>query len=146
LFDRLPISDGRERAVRCTMYIAHGLARRHRDGRSVAVCIFPEPHLGDDKARQRALLVSLFVLIDEIDVLGLAVSREGNRIAAAVEFESVEPRSLFGAQKNEWSALEVKYASGALVALRGRGAGRWSTSEAVMADVFDVVRARAGST
>jgi homoserine dehydrogenase len=74
------------------------------------------------------------------------ISREGNRVGAAVVFEPVEPRSLFGALKGEWNALEVKYASGEVVTLHGRGAGRWPTSEAVMADVFDAVRARAGST
>jgi homoserine dehydrogenase len=31
------------------------------------------------------------------------------------------------------------------MAAHGRGAGRWPTAEAVMADVFDVVRARAQS-
>jgi homoserine dehydrogenase len=75
------------------------------------------------------------------------ISRNGNRVAAAVEFELAKPGSLFGAALvGEWNALEVKYASGEVVALRGRGAGRWPTSEAVMADIFDVVRARAGST
>jgi homoserine dehydrogenase len=73
------------------------------------------------------------------------LSRKGNRVAAAVEFELVKPGSLFGALVGEWNALEVKYASGEIIALRGRGAGRWPTSEAMMADVFDVVRARAGS-
>ena len=71
------------------------------------------------------------------------ISRKGSGIVAAVEFEPVELRSLFGGLVGEWNALEVKYASGEMIALRGRGAGRWPTTEAVMADVFDVMRTRA---
>jgi homoserine dehydrogenase len=37
----------------------------------------------------------------------------------------------------------VRYASGETIALRGRGAGRWPTTEATMADVFEVIRDRA---
>jgi homoserine dehydrogenase len=71
------------------------------------------------------------------------LTRKGDRIVAAVEFEPVELRSLFGALVGEWNALEVKYVSGEMIALRGRGAGRWPTTEAMMADVFDVMRIRA---
>jgi homoserine dehydrogenase len=71
------------------------------------------------------------------------LSRKGNRVVAAVEFEPVELGSSFGAIAGEWNALEIKYASGEVIVLRGRGAGRWPTTEAVMADVFDIMRTRA---
>lgn len=71
------------------------------------------------------------------------ISRKDGRIAAAVEFEQVELGSLFGALKGEWNALEVEYASGDKIVFRGRGAGRWPTTEVVMADIFDVMRTRA---
>jgi homoserine dehydrogenase len=73
------------------------------------------------------------------------ISRKESRITAAVEFERVDPGSLFGALAGEWNGLEVRYTSGKMVAVRGRGAGRWPTAEAAMADIFDVVRARAHS-
>jgi homoserine dehydrogenase len=70
------------------------------------------------------------------------ITRKATRILAAVEFESVESTSRFGALAGEWNGLEVKYTSGEITAMRGRGAGRWPTTEAMMADVFDVTRAR----
>ena len=74
------------------------------------------------------------------------ISRKENRITAAVQFERVDPGSALGALAGEWNGMEVIDVSGYRVAVRGRGAGRWPTTEAVMADVFDIVRARAGST
>lgn len=70
------------------------------------------------------------------------VSRSGTSISAAVEFEPVDGNSLFGRLIGEWNGLEVKYENGETIALRGRGAGRWPTTEAVMADVLDVARIR----
>ncbi len=74
------------------------------------------------------------------------ISRKESRITAAVEFERVDPRSLFGALAGEWNGMEVRYTSGKMVVVRGRGAGRWPTAEAAMADIFDVIRARARLT
>jgi homoserine dehydrogenase len=71
------------------------------------------------------------------------ISRKESRIIAAVEFERVDPGSLFGALAGEWNGIDVRYTSGKMVAVRGRGAGRWPTAEAAMADIFDVIRARA---
>ena len=102
----------------------------------------PHQALTDNVAQQAHEAARVGVKLRQV----ARISRKGNRVAAAVGFELAESRSLFGALVGEWNALEVKYASGEMVALHGRGAGRWPTSEAVMADVFDVVRARAGST
>jgi homoserine dehydrogenase len=67
-------------------------------------------------------------------------------ITAAVKFEPVESGSLFGALAGEWNGMEVRYTNRKTVAVRGRGAGRWPTTEAAMADIFDVIRARARLT
>ncbi len=71
------------------------------------------------------------------------IARRGSDILATVEFEPVESLSLFGGLAGEWNGMEVKFRSGKAVAVRGRGAGRWPTTEAVIADVLDVVRSRA---
>jgi homoserine dehydrogenase len=71
------------------------------------------------------------------------IARTEGRIVAAVAFEPVEPGSFFGALEREWNGLAVRYASDQVIALRGRGAGRWPTTEAVMADIFDAIRAHA---
>jgi hypothetical protein len=53
--------------------------------------------------------------------------------------------SLFGAFAGDWNGLEVRCTSGERIAVSGRGAGRWPTTEAVTADIFEFVRARAQS-
>jgi homoserine dehydrogenase len=70
------------------------------------------------------------------------VSRKSGGVSAAVEFEPVQCESLFGKLSGEWNGLQVNYANGESVALRGRGAGRWPTTESIMADALDIVRIR----
>ena len=41
---------------------------------------------------------------------------------------------------DEWNAAEITGADGMTTFLRGRGAGRWPTAEAVLADVFELER------
>jgi homoserine dehydrogenase len=67
---------------------------------------------------------------------------EGGRVHAQVRFEIVEANSLFGRLSREWNALEVIDTSGKTHQVTGRGAGRWPTTEAVMADLFDIHRQR----
>lgn len=69
-------------------------------------------------------------------------ARRNGHIVATAEFEEVDSGSLFGRLTGEWNGLEVRYANGHTVSLRGRGAGRWPTAEAVMADVFEITRDR----
>jgi homoserine dehydrogenase len=70
------------------------------------------------------------------------VSRQVGGIHAQVRFEVVAPDSYFGRVNREWNALEVFDTSGKTHQVTGRGAGRWSTTEAVMADLFDIHRQR----
>jgi homoserine dehydrogenase len=69
-------------------------------------------------------------------------SREVGGIHAQVRFENVALDSLFGRLTCEWNALEIIDVSGKTHRVTGRGAGRWPTTEAVMADLFDVHRNR----
>jgi homoserine dehydrogenase len=66
--------------------------------------------------------------------------RTDRGIDAAVKFETVAEDSIFGRVKGEWNALEMVNADGIKQILSGRGAGRWPTTEAVMADLFDLRR------
>jgi len=59
-----------------------------------------------------------------------------------VRFEEFPEGSIFGRLRSEWNALQVLSKDGTLEAVTGRGAGRWPTTEAVLADLFDVSRAR----
>jgi homoserine dehydrogenase len=67
-------------------------------------------------------------------------TREGGRVRAQVCLEVVEADSLFGRLSGEWNALEIVDEIGRAHAVTGRGAGRWPTTEAVMADLFDLHR------
>jgi len=69
--------------------------------------------------------------------------QEGGRVRAQVTFEMVEADSLFGRLTREWNALEVVDAAGTAYRTSGRGAGRWPTTEAVLADLFDLHRVHA---
>lgn len=48
--------------------------------------------------------------------------------------------SPLGRTQAEWNNLLITHASGAITAVRGRGAGRHATTESVMADALDIAR------
>jgi len=68
------------------------------------------------------------------------VERHNGRVIASVTFERVAAGSPFFDLEGEWNALRLTLATGEITIVRGRGAGRWPTSEAVIADAFDIVR------
>jgi homoserine dehydrogenase len=64
------------------------------------------------------------------------------KVVLSVSFELVSPESPFHSLAGEWNALSVALANGETHFARGRGAGRWPTAEAVIADVFETGRIR----
>lgn len=71
-------------------------------------------------------------------------TRNGAEATLSVAFESVGPESPFYSLSGEWNALSLALEDGATRHVRGRGAGRWPTTEAVIADVFEIARLRLG--
>jgi homoserine dehydrogenase len=69
-----------------------------------------------------------------------ATGRQG-WLEATIDFEEFEPEHPLGSLTREWNGLEIRSRAGSRF-VRGRGAGRWPTAEAVMADAFDVRRLR----
>jgi homoserine dehydrogenase len=69
--------------------------------------------------------------------------RQKDRVIASVTFERVTADSPFFDLSGEWNALTFVLGNGEVVTVRGRGAGRWPTTEAVMADVLDALRGSA---
>lgn len=69
-------------------------------------------------------------------------TQQGGRVHAQVTFEVVEESSLLGKLRAEWNALEVLDMAGRVHCATGRGAGRWPTTEAVIADLFELHRRR----
>jgi homoserine dehydrogenase len=66
--------------------------------------------------------------------------RTDRGIQAAVKFEAVAEDSTFGRVEGEWNALEIVRADRGNQIVIGRGAGRWPTTEALMADLFELRR------
>ena len=58
-----------------------------------------------------------------------------------VAYERVEPGSPLAGLRGERNALRVVLADGSVRACQGRGAGRWPTAEAMLADLGDLSRA-----
>jgi homoserine dehydrogenase len=90
---------------------------------------------------------------EEVARLAKAVAERGERLRqvaraaldegdlrAQVTFEAVKSASLFGSLNREWNGLQVTDSAGEIHSVTGRGAGRWPTTEAVMADLFDLHR------
>jgi homoserine dehydrogenase len=69
-------------------------------------------------------------------------SAEGDRIAGCVGFERVARDSALGSLTQERNGLEILLSDGRKHFVAGRGAGRWPTTEAVMADLFEARRQR----
>jgi homoserine dehydrogenase len=77
------------------------------------------------------------------------IARASRDMAAAstqwrfqVQVEEVSLECIWGKAKGAWNALEVTTRDGTTHSIRGMGAGRWPTAEAVMADLFDLYRHR----
>jgi homoserine dehydrogenase len=61
-------------------------------------------------------------------------------VRAAVKFEALPAASPLGRVRDEWNGLQIVTWDGALHTITGRGAGRWPTTEAMMADAFEIRR------
>lgn len=70
-------------------------------------------------------------------------ARDVGRMSAGIQFERVPAGSLCAALEGEWNAITLTLMNGDVLTARGRGAGRWPTTESVMGDVYDALRAKA---
>ena len=62
------------------------------------------------------------------------------RLEAHVRLESIRADHPLANIRSEWNARAITLASGETTLVTGRGAGRWPTTEAVMADLFELRR------
>ncbi|PYP92669.1 MAG: aspartate kinase [Candidatus Angelobacter sp. Gp1-AA117] len=95
--------------------------------------------------------------IPETEVRALAASgqsvrlvararKNGSRIDARISPEILSADHVFAQVHNEHNCLVLTTSDGQSVTLRGRGAGRWPTAEAVFADALDLWRQHNQST
>ncbi len=73
--------------------------------------------------------------------IGACFDKAGD-LDASVRLNNALEDALFQSLNGERNALKVFGADGRVWACKGRGAGRWATTESVLADVADIVRAR----
>jgi len=59
---------------------------------------------------------------------------------ARVIVEPVEQTSQLAQTKDEWNIAILHHPDGSTTSVRGKGAGRWPTSEAVLADLLEISR------
>lgn len=105
-----------------------------------------------DKLRVIAQRLDWTVPEGEIELESIATWSLGNagqlarhvarleRGSASVLVEPVERDSVFGSLDDEWNAVVIELEDGTSRTLRGRGAGRWPTSESVLADLLELSR------
>jgi homoserine dehydrogenase len=74
-----------------------------------------------------------------------ACFRDGETLKASVSLNDTLDDPMFQALDGERNALKVYGEDGRVWSCKGRGAGRWPTTESVLADLADIVRARHAS-
>jgi homoserine dehydrogenase len=76
----------------------------------------------------------------QLRLVGTALKLNSGRVEARVRLTSIgedHPLSNIG---GEWNALAITLATGETTVVTGRGAGRWPTTEAIIADLLDLRR------
>jgi homoserine dehydrogenase len=66
--------------------------------------------------------------------------RAGSQLSTTVRLQTLPKDHPLAGATNEWNRILIHTADGATTLVSGRGAGRWPTTEAVLADLFDVAR------
>jgi homoserine dehydrogenase len=62
--------------------------------------------------------------------------REGARLFGRVQIEALDAAHPLGAPRGDWNALQISQTDGPGITVSGRGAGRWPTTEAIVADLL----------
>jgi len=73
------------------------------------------------------------------------VRQEQGRWQGQVAFEALERDHPLMEATEEWNSLLLTHEDGSSLTVTGRGAGRWPTTEAMVADLFEVHRHRCGA-
>jgi homoserine dehydrogenase len=76
----------------------------------------------------------------QLRFLGTASKRNSGKVAAHVCLEWIGDDHPLASIASEWNALAITLVSGEITVVTGRGAGRWPTTEAVIADLLELRR------
>jgi homoserine dehydrogenase len=66
--------------------------------------------------------------------------RSGSQLSTTVRLQTLPKDHPLAGATNEWNRILIHTTDGATTLVSGRGAGRWPTTEAVLADLFDIAR------
>jgi homoserine dehydrogenase len=69
--------------------------------------------------------------------------REGSRVRASIAPQRLDESHPLALARNEQNCIVATLANGDVLTLKGRGAGRWPTAEAVLGDVIELAHAAA---
>ncbi len=72
-----------------------------------------------------------------------SLEREGSRVRASIAPQRLDDSHPLAQARNEQNCIVATLASGEVLTLKGRGAGRWPTAEAVLGDVIELAHAAA---
>lgn len=74
------------------------------------------------------------------------LKRDGNRVSLDVRLTEVDASDSLFHVPGEGNAAEIQWPDGTTEVLRGRGAGRWPTAEAILGDLLSLSRSLAGAS
>ena len=77
---------------------------------------------------------------ERLRLVATAAKLQSGRLAAQVRPEWISADHLLAKIGGDWNALAITLASGETILVTGRGAGRWPTTEAVIADLLELRR------
>jgi len=76
----------------------------------------------------------------QLRLIGTASKLSSGRVEAHVHLEWIGADHPLAIIKGDWNALAITFAHGETTVVTGRGAGRWPTTEAVIADLLELRR------
>jgi homoserine dehydrogenase len=76
----------------------------------------------------------------QLRLIGTSAKLSSRRVEAHVRLQWINSYHPLAHIRGEWNALEITLANGDTTVVTGRGAGRWPTTEAVIADLLELRR------
>jgi homoserine dehydrogenase len=134
--------------------LAASVHRIYREWRAGAAVLVIAPAVSAEELLQRAeqlglppdpgaaILLRAFRRRGRVLRLVAACELEGSGLRARVEPVEMPATHPFARATGAGNALRIETTDGAVLDLAAQGAGRWPTSEAVMADLYDLLEER----
>jgi homoserine dehydrogenase len=113
----------------------HRILARHAFGREVDA--MSVEGMQEDRSQH---LLSDVIPGRQLRFVGTASKRNSGKVVVRVCLEWIGKDHPLANITDEWNALAITLTSGETIVVTGRGAGRWPTTEAVIADLLELRR------